>query len=333
MQLNRQIFILIIMMLVPLTGQENKDSLKKIKEKKESPKSSKKKNDIIFSNDQDTRAYIEMLKVALSRVRVSYVDSVNESELIKAGIKGMLKPLDPYTKFLSGSSKKRLDELRTGKYGGVGIQIGLSRDTLTVLTTFEDSPAWSLDIHSGDQILMIDSVQTDKMTLKEASNLIKGELGSVVPLTIFRPSERKKLTFYLTRDNITIKHVPYWGVDEDGIGGGVKDYLRCQGFVNNARPLKNENYQNLKAQVFYKTADLINTVQVGITCPDINVKNYIIEELEQVRTKDADKDNKLQMIAKDTVKAIIGRSPDFSDAMAMRCYYEIDSNFGRYFVQ
>ena len=65
----------------------------------------------------------------------------------------------------------------------------------------------------------------------------------------------------------------------------------------------------------------------------INVKNYIIEELEQVRTKDADKDNKLQMIPKDNVKAMLGRSPDYSDALAMRMYYEIDSNFGRYFVQ
>jgi phage terminase large subunit len=58
----------------------------------------------------------------------------------------------------------------------------------------------------------------------------------------------------------------------------------------------------------------------------------LIEELEQVRTKDADKDNKLQILPKDTIKAIIGRSPDYSDAMAMRIFYEIDSNYGRYFV-
>ena len=122
-------------------------------------------------------------------------------------------------------------------------------------------------------------------------------------------------------------------VDEDGVGGGVKDYLRCQGFVNNARALKNENYQNLKTQCYYKLADLINKSQLGITCNNINTKNDIIEELEQVRTKDADKDNKLQILSKDTIKAIIGRSPDYADALAMRCYYEIDSNYGRYFVQ
>jgi len=122
-------------------------------------------------------------------------------------------------------------------------------------------------------------------------------------------------------------------LDEDGVGGGAKDFLRCQGFVNNARALKGENYQNLKTQCYYKLADLINKGQIGIDCYDVTIKNNIIEELEQVRMKDADKDNKLQMIPKDTVKAIIGRSPDYSDALAMRCYYEVDSNFGKYFVQ
>jgi phage terminase large subunit len=121
-------------------------------------------------------------------------------------------------------------------------------------------------------------------------------------------------------------------IDEDGVGGGAKDFLRCQGFVNNSKALKGENYQNLKTQCYYKLADLINRAQIGIECPDITIKNNLIEELEQVRTKDADKDNKLQILPKDTIKAIIGRSPDYSDAMAMRIFYEIDSNYGRYFV-
>jgi len=122
-------------------------------------------------------------------------------------------------------------------------------------------------------------------------------------------------------------------VDEDGVGGGVKDYMRCRGFVNNSKALKGENYQNLKTQCYYKLADMVNTAQIGIDCKDVNIKNNIIEELEQVRTKDADKDNKLQIIPKETVKDIIGRSPDYSDALAMRMFFEIDNNYGKYFVQ
>ena len=192
MQLLKKWFIFTLILLIPVIGQDKKKDSK--------PLASKKKKGIEFSNNQNTQDYLKMLETAFYKVRESYVDSVNESEIIKAGIKGMMKPLDPYTRFLSGSSKDRLDMLRTGKYGGVGIQIGLRRDTLTVLTPFEDSPAYSEGIHSGDQILMIDSVITKGMSLKDASKLIKGELGSVVELTIYRPSARKKIIFELTND-------------------------------------------------------------------------------------------------------------------------------------
>ena len=220
MQLMIKWFIFILIFLIPVIGQEKKKKSKSI--------SSKKINKLEFSNDQNTQDYLDMLETAFYRVRGSYVDSINESEIIKAGIKGMMKPLDPYTRFLSGSSKDRLDMLRTGKYGGVGIQIGLRRDTLTVLTPFEDSPAYTEGIQSGDQILMIDSVKTKGMSLKDASELIKGELGSVVVLTIYRPSSRIKIPFELTRADIIIKHVPYWGVDENGIG-----YIRITKFSKN----------------------------------------------------------------------------------------------------
>jgi len=122
-------------------------------------------------------------------------------------------------------------------------------------------------------------------------------------------------------------------VDEDGVGGGVVDLLRCKGFVNNSRPINKENYQNLKTQCYYKLADMINKAQIGIETNDITIKNHVIEELEQIRSKDMDKDNKLQILPKEVIKAIIGRSPDYSDTIMMRMYYEIDKNYGRYFVQ
>ena len=253
MQLLKKWFIFILMLLIPVVGQDKKKGSK--------PLASKKKKEIEFSNDQNTQDYLDMLETAFYRVRESYVDSVNESEIIKAGIKGMMKPLDPYTRFLSGSSKDRLDMLRTGKYGGVGIQIGLRRDTLTVLTPFEDSPAYSEGIHSGDQILMIDSVTTKGMSLKDASKLIKGELGSVVELTIYRPSARTKISFELTRANIVIKHVPYWGVDENGIG-----YIRITKFSKNTakdfstglQELIDENLKGLVIDLRGNSGGLLN---------------------------------------------------------------------------
>ena len=128
--------------------------------------------------------------------------------------------------------------------------------------------------------------------------------------------------------------VPYSNivVDEDGVGGGVVDILRCKGFVNNSTALKNpvnhakENFDNLKSQCYYKLAELINDSKMFINA-DGKQKQMIIEELEQVKQKNVDNDSSKGIIPKDKVKAAIGRSPDFSDCLAMRMYFEYTPKF------
>ncbi|MBT5077874.1 MAG: PDZ domain-containing protein, partial [Candidatus Marinimicrobia bacterium] len=210
--------ILILGFINPIVAQKSvKESVQKNIKQKSAP-----------AKSEETQAYLDMLETAFLKLRDTYVDSINEKEIIKAGIKGMMKPVDPYTRFLSGSSKDRLDMLRTGKYGGVGIQIGMRRDTLTVLAPMEDSPAYSEGIHSGDQIYKIDSTLTEGMSIKDASALIRGELGSVVVLHMFRPVTKERIAFELTRANIKLNDVPYWGLDENDIG-----YIRIKKFSKN----------------------------------------------------------------------------------------------------
>lgn len=122
-------------------------------------------------------------------------------------------------------------------------------------------------------------------------------------------------------------------VDEDGVGGGAKDILRCKGFVNNSKAIRGENYQNLKTQCYYKLADLINKGQIGYSTNDIKLKELLIQELEQVRRVNMDKDTKLSILSKDKIKDLIGRSPDYSDALMMRCYYELGMSRGKYSVR
>ena len=121
-------------------------------------------------------------------------------------------------------------------------------------------------------------------------------------------------------------------VDEDGVGGGVVDILRCKGFVNNSTALKNpvthnkENFDNLKSQCYFKLAELMNKNEIYIQA-DGRQKQQIIEELEQVKQKSVDNDSSKGIISKDKVKALIGRSPDFSDCLAMRMYFEFTPKF------
>jgi len=120
--------------------------------------------------------------------------------------------------------------------------------------------------------------------------------------------------------------------DEDGVGGGVVDILRCKGFVNNSSPLVNpvtrqkENFDNLKSQCYFKLADMVNKAELYIQA-DGKQKQTIIQELEQVKQKSIDNDMKKGVIPKDKVKAAIGRSPDFSDCLAMRMFFEYTPRF------
>lgn len=117
--------------------------------------------------------------------------------------------------------------------------------------------------------------------------------------------------------------------DEDGVGGGVVDILRCKGFVNNSTPLPNpenyakENYANLKSQCYYMLAKKINEGAIYVEAIEEAAKDALIEELEQVKQHNMDKDGKKQVVPKDKVKELIGRSPDYSDAMMMRLYFEL----------
>ena len=113
-------------------------------------------------------------------------------------------------------------------------------------------------------------------------------------------------------------------VDEDGVGGGVVDYLYgCKGFVNNSRALNNENFDNLKSQCSVGMAKKIQARETGEFCNDKGIIDIVSEEMEQIKQKDIDKDGKVAIIPKDLIKEKINRSPDDWDSIMMRFYFEI----------
>lgn len=111
--------------------------------------------------------------------------------------------------------------------------------------------------------------------------------------------------------------------DEDGVGGGVVDFLKCKGFVNNSKALNDENYDNLKSQCSFVMAALIVSRECGEISEDSSVVDSTTEEMEQVKQKDVDKDGRIGILPKDKVKELIGRSPDDWDSIMMRGYFEL----------
>jgi phage terminase large subunit len=128
-------------------------------------------------------------------------------------------------------------------------------------------------------------------------------------------------------------------VDEDGLGGGVVDFYKCKGFVNNSMPLPSpdnpytnldrhgkapkENYDNLKSQCSFRMADRINKNGIYLEVENDEMHDLIIEEMEHVKQKELDSDLKKGVVPKKKVKEELGRSPDFWDAIMMREYFEL----------
>jgi hypothetical protein len=146
----------------------------------------------------------------------------------------------------------------------------------------------------------------------------------------FRVIEIHKLANKATNEvaayikHLAKKHsIPYSQIicDEDGVGGGVVDY-GFKGFVNNSKALTG-NYINLKSECYYKLAELINQAGVWVMSEDVTIKKELTEELEWVQRHNADKDGKLAVLPKDKVKEHLGRSPDISDALMMRMWFEL----------
>ena len=123
-------------------------------------------------------------------------------------------------------------------------------------------------------------------------------------------------------------HVPLSNiiVDEDGVGGGVKDFLKCKGFVNNSIPVirgnETANFTNLKSQCYFGLADKINKNEVFFAFDGID-KEKTIEELQYVKQAKFDSDGKKSVLRKEDVKELLGRSPDYSDMVMMRYYFEL----------
>ncbi len=121
-------------------------------------------------------------------------------------------------------------------------------------------------------------------------------------------------------------------VDEDGVGGGVKDEMQgIKGFVNNSSPVrtkkqrekKEENYSNLKTQCYYRLADFINLGRMSIGKVEEKIKQGLVEDLSMVKSDNVDNDEIQKLIKKEEVKKVLGRSPDFSDALMIRMYFEL----------
>ncbi|MEI6848307.1 MAG: S41 family peptidase [Chlorobiaceae bacterium] len=154
---------------------------------------------------------IDLLGEVYRQVSVNYVDSLNVSKLMYAGIDGMLHFLDPYTVFLDKDATEELDELTSGQYAGIGITIAAIDGTIFITSVVDGYAAAKAGIKTGDSITAINSINIDKKSIDEVKELLKGPLGGELSLTIERDGQ-STFTVSIIREEIRVNNVSYSGI-------------------------------------------------------------------------------------------------------------------------
>lgn len=176
------------------------------------------------SDNPDIYQYLRLFSDVLNIVQDNYVEKVDGKKLIYGAVNGMLRDLDPHSSFLKPEDYKELQIETKGKFGGLGIEITIRDNILTVVAPLEGTPADRAGIQAGDQIVKIDDQPSQDMTLMEAVQKMRGTKGTKVKLTIIRKGEKKPLEFELVRDIISIQSIRFRTL-EPGFG-----YVRISSF-------------------------------------------------------------------------------------------------------
>lgn len=171
---------------------------------------------------------IQLFAKILNMVQAYYVDPVDIKKLIHGGINGMLNELDPHTGYLLPEYFKDLESETSGEFMGLGIEITLRKEVLTVISPIEDTPAFLAGIKPGDRIVEIDSAPTKGMTLIEAAQKMKGKINTTVRLLIERDEAEKPIEVKIKRQKVRMRSIKYTDL-ENGYG-----YFRITNFSKNA---------------------------------------------------------------------------------------------------
>ena len=129
---------------------------------------------------------VRMFTEALDRIRMAYVEEIDDKTLLENAIRGMLSGLDPHSAYMAGQEYDALQETTSGEFGGLGIEVGRENGYIKVISPIDDTPADRAGIETGDLIIQIDNKPLRELTPEEAANMMRGEPGTEVTVTIAR---------------------------------------------------------------------------------------------------------------------------------------------------
>ncbi len=171
---------------------------------------------------------LELFADALAFVQTQYVREADPKELIYGAMAGLLTDLDPHSQFLTPDEYEELKIDTEGKFGGVGVEITMKDNLVTVITPIEDTPAWEAGLQPNDRIVKIDDTVTRNFTLSDAVKKLRGKPGTQVEMVVWREKEGNLRSFKIKRAMIRIKDIKEARILEEGIA-----YLKLVEFREN----------------------------------------------------------------------------------------------------
>lgn len=215
---------------------------------------------------------LEIFANVYREVNVHYVDETHPEELMEDAIGNMLKNLDPYTVHIAASDIENYRMMQTGQYGGIGATIMKYKEYCVITSPKKGFPADKAGLKSGDLLISVEGKDMKGKSPDELSSLLKGSPGTTVEITIDRDGEKKTLS--LTREDIQVPSVPYYGMLNAETG-----YITLSSFTNKASKEISEALNALKAENDVKSLVLdLRSNPGGLLSEAINVSNIFLDK-------------------------------------------------------
>ena len=236
-----------------------------------------------------------------------YVDTLNPKETIGTGIDAMLRSLDPYTKYYAEDNQQELRMMLTGKYAGIGALVRKHQrlDRVVIDEPYADMPAAEAGLRKGDIILSIDDQGMEDKTVNYVSEHLRGEPGTSFVLKVLRPSTGKTLQFKITRKNIKLPELPYYGMRAGGVG-----YINLNSFTedcsqNVRRAMIDLKKQGATSLIFDLRANGGGSEQEAVDILNLWLPKGVTVVENRGKVRQANKEYKTRVEPIDTVMPIV----------------------------
>lgn len=198
-------------------------------------------------SDFEIAKNLDILATLYRTLNTNYVDDLQHGELFETAIVSMLESLDPYTNFIPEAQREDFMFMTTGQYGGIGALIQQRGDYVIVSEPYEGAPAQLAGLIAGDKILEINGQSAQNKSVSDVSSILKGQPGTNLEVLIERKGVKEPVLFSLTRENVKIDDIPYFGLLENNIA-----YINLSGFTQTAAGDVKKAFEELKSKTELK---------------------------------------------------------------------------------